>query len=202
MALHDDVGQGWRSHYNNGSADQSSAMNSRRSRRGSSSHCTRQRGSRLFIYLVLSALFANANLLTASSDEYSARPYAGDDLFADTWVATDGAGRQAPGFAECGKIKPDKWVGIFYWTWHTRGRAGPNDNTKLLGQAGNGPVQWPPSGDYHWGEPELGYYVMTDPFVIRKRASMLADAGIDVVIFDTTNLSTSPADTNRARAGR
>jgi len=48
-------------------------------------------------------------------------------------------------------------------------------------------VPWPPPGDYHWGEPELGYYVMTDPFVIRKHASMLADAGIDVIIFDTTN---------------
>jgi len=102
-------------------------------------------------------------------------------------VATDGAGRKVPGFAECGKVKPDKWVGIFYWTWHTRDRSGPNDNTKLLAQAGNGPVQWPPPGDYHWGEPELGYYVMTDPFVIRKHASMLADAGVDVVIFDTTN---------------
>jgi hypothetical protein len=28
---------------------------------------------------------------------------------------------------------------------------------------------------------------MTDPFVIRKHASMLADAGIDVIVFDTTN---------------
>jgi hypothetical protein len=28
---------------------------------------------------------------------------------------------------------------------------------------------------------------MTDPFVIRKHASMLADAGIDVILFDTTN---------------
>ena len=30
---------------------------------------------------------------------------------------------------------------------------------------------------------------MTDPFVIRKHASMLADAGIDVIIFDTDELA-------------
>ena len=140
-----------------------------------------------FSCLAWAAALASTNVLPASPAEYSAGAYAGDDVFADTWVATDGAGRQVPGFAECGKIKPDKWVGIFYWTWHTHGRSGPNDNTKLLAQAGNGPILWPPPGDYHWGEPELGYYVMTDPFVIRKHASMLADAGVDVIIFDTTN---------------
>jgi hypothetical protein len=49
-------------------------------------------------------------------------------------------------------------------------------------------VNWPAKGaPHHWGEPELGYYLMTDPFVIRKHATMLADAGIDVVLFDTTN---------------
>ncbi|MCP4709287.1 MAG: hypothetical protein GY869_11730, partial [Planctomycetes bacterium] len=79
-------------------------------------------------------------------------------------------------------------VGIFYWTWHTPGRGGPNDNTKLLATVKDGTVEWPAKqGSHHWGEPELGYYQMTDPFVIRKHASMLVDAGVDVVIFDTTN---------------
>src|SRR5712691_7007019 len=63
-------------------------------RSGSSSHCIRQRGRRLSIYLVWTAVLANTNLLAASPAEYSATPYAGDDLFADTWVATDGAGRK------------------------------------------------------------------------------------------------------------
>ncbi|HEY5119153.1 MAG TPA: hypothetical protein VII90_06825, partial [Anaerolineales bacterium] len=93
-----------------------------------------------------------------------------------------------PGFRECGPVKSNKWVGIFYWTWHTRNHAGPNDNTQLLATARNGRVLWPTNGaPHHWGEPELGYYVMTDPFVIHKHASMLADAGIDVILFDTTN---------------
>ena len=124
----------------------------------------------------------------AGTSEYQGKPYAGDDVFADTWAATDALGRLAPGFAETGAVKPDKKVGIFYWTWHVPHNDGPNDNTKILATAKDGRVNWPKNGGpYHWGEPELGYYVMTDPFVIRKHASMLADAGVDVVIFDTTN---------------
>jgi hypothetical protein len=109
------------------------------------------------------------------------------DLYADTWVATDALGRTQPGHGEVGPPKQDKWVGIFYWTWHIQ-RGGPNDNTKLIATAEDGVVAWPGNGaPHHWGEPELGYYLMTDPFVIRKHASMLSDAGIDVVLFDTTN---------------
>ena len=110
------------------------------------------------------------------------------DLQSDTWVATDALGRTQPTVDETGPVKPEKWVGIFYWTWHRAFTTGPNDNTKLIAAAGDGPVEWPNNGaPNHWGEPELGYYRMTDPFVIRKHASMLSDAGVDVVLFDTTN---------------
>ncbi len=124
--------------------------------------------------------------------EFQGASYAGSDLFADTWVATDGLGRTLPGLRECGPVKQGKWVGIFYWTWHTglhHGAAGlPADNSKLLALAKAGRVPWPKGSQTHyWGEPELGYYRMTDPFVIRKHASMLVDAGIDVILFDTTN---------------
>src|SRR5690606_18281553 len=104
-------------------------------------------------------------------------PYTDGDLYADTWVATDALGREVPGFEQAGPVKQEKWVGIFYWTWHTHNRPGPNDNTKILVNAKDGKVEWPPNhAPHHWGEPELGYYVMTDPFVIRKHASMLVDA--------------------------
>lgn len=111
------------------------------------------------------------------------------DLYADTWVATDALGRNQPDFTTCGPPKKDKWVGIFYWTWHHGSPDGPNDNTKIIGDTPVGEkVNWPENrAPYHWGEPELGYYVMTDPFVIRKHASMLVDAGVDAVFFDTTN---------------
>ncbi len=126
-------------------------------------------------------------LLVASA--FQGKPYEGGDLFSDTWVATDGAGRTQPEFAEAGPVKPNKWVGIFYWTWHVPNSNGPNDITKIIAAAGNSDtIDWPKNGaPFHWGEPELGYYCIRDPFVIRKHASMLADAGVDVILFDATN---------------
>lgn len=110
------------------------------------------------------------------------------DLLADTWIATDAIGRKLPSATECGAPKADKFVGMFYWTWHVP-RPGPYDNTKIIAKADGDSVPWQSrvTDAHHWGEPELGYYRMTDPFVIRKHASMLADAGVDVIIFDTTN---------------
>ena len=54
-----------------------------------------------------------------------------------------------------------------------------------MGSAGRPPITG--------ARPELGYYISTDPFVIRKHASMLADAGVDVVIFDTPPILRSPS---------
>ncbi len=145
--------------------------------------------TRLMLGVAVVAAGSGLAAQAAPPETFAGKPYAGDDVYADTWVATDALGRQAPGRAEAGPVKTGKWVGIFYWTWHRPNPDGPNDVTKLIGDTPDGaPVNWPQNGaPYHWGEPELGYYVMTDPFVIRKHASMLCDAGIDVVLFDTTN---------------
>ena len=125
----------------------------------------------------------------AGAEPFAGKPYTDADLRADTWVATDALGRTQPTVDDARPVQKDKWVGIFYWTWHVpRGTGGPNDNTKLIATAKDGKVDWPENGaPHHWGEPELGYYMMTDPFVIRKHASMLVDAGVDVVLFDSTN---------------
>lgn len=40
---------------------------------------------------------------------------------------------------------------------------------------------------YFWGEPLYGFYTTIDKFVLRKHAELLADAGVDVIIFDCTN---------------
>ncbi|HOJ68409.1 MAG TPA: thrombospondin type 3 repeat-containing protein [Candidatus Hydrogenedentes bacterium] len=111
------------------------------------------------------------------------------DIYPDTWVATDALGRTVPVHEEVGSPRPGKWVGIFYWTWHIHYLDGPHNLSQIVAGIPEGtPITWPSlNGPYHWGEPELGYYVMTDPFVIRKHASMLADAGVDVIFFDTTN---------------
>ena len=114
----------------------------------------------------------------------------GRDLFSDTWVATDALNRQLPGYKKCGAVKSNKFVGIFYWTWHTKERQGPYDVTKIIKKSkktGGLPKWGPWFRAHHWSEPELGYYISTDPYIHRKHASMLVDAGVDVVIFDTSN---------------
>lgn len=113
----------------------------------------------------------------------------GRDLYSDTWVATDALGRKLPGFETCGAPKSNKFIGIFYWTWHHRNHGGPHDVTKILAESKRTgePPKWGPPGTHHWGEPELGYYIAEDPYVNRKHAAMLCDAGVDVIIFDTSN---------------
>jgi len=37
------------------------------------------------------------------------------------------------------------------------------------------------------GEPLYGYYLVSDPWVLRRHAHLLADAGVDTLIFDVTN---------------
>lgn len=40
------------------------------------------------------------------------------DVRPDTWVATDGLGRTLSGYNEVGPKREDRFVGLFYWTWH------------------------------------------------------------------------------------
>lgn len=120
------------------------------------------------------------------------------DIYADTWVATDALGRKMPSFEEVGPLKDDKRrvVGVFYITWHTQG-------LKNLSQPYNANVTaileedstarfdsnhklWY-TNSYHWGEPEMGYFLSQDDWVIRKDMSMLADAGVDLLVMDVTN---------------
>lgn len=121
------------------------------------------------------------------------------DLYSDTWVASDALGRKMPTFNEVGPVKTDKKrvVSIFYITWHTEDNftkfKSPYsaDVSKILRMDpnarldGNNPL-WT-EGSYHWGEPEMGYFLSQDEYVIRKDMSMLADAGVDVLVLDVTN---------------
>lgn len=123
----------------------------------------------------------------------------------DHWMLTDALGRKACGYDEAGDRKEDRFVGMFYWTWHQGfDAAGGNDDTSVevknisevirqhpeamndynhpaWGEPGKRP------GVFYWDEPIFGYYKTTDPWVLRKHAEMLADAGIDCVFFDCTN---------------
>ena len=118
------------------------------------------------------------------------------------WPATDALGRTLPLSEEVGPVRKDRWVGIFYFLWHDNpgGKRpdgdGPYDISKIL-EADPDAVSkpesplWGPVGMYHyWGEPLYGYYRSDDPWVLRRHAHLLADAGVDTLIFDTTNAVT------------
>ncbi len=112
----------------------------------------------------------------------------------DGWEATDMLGRKVFSVEDVGAFKPDKKVGIFYWTWreHAVGLKAVNVS-KLLDEF--------PAAEYnrdhpgwggkdiqpHWGEPRFGFYRNSDPYVIRHHAAMLSDAGVDFLLFDCTN---------------
>ncbi len=118
------------------------------------------------------------------------------DLYSDTWVATDALGRSMPTNADVGAPKADKQVGIFYFLWQERPDDEVNDLTKIFKADPENPQYGGVPSFHWWGEPLFGYYVGFDPFVIRKHAQMLSDAGVDVMIFDTTNGATYPKTYN------
>ena len=125
-------------------------------------------------------------------------PSADRDIYSDTWVATDALGRTMPDQSQVGAVKTDqkRVVGIFYITWHGDQLAQLKppylaDVTKVLKKDPTARLDpdhplWIESS-YHWGEPEMGYFLSKDEYVIRKDLSMLADAGVDVLIMDVTN---------------
>ena len=137
---------------------------------------------------VLSACFLGGNLSAQSNlTNYSAG-----------LPATDALGRKLPTHEEVGPLKKDKFVGIFYWTWHTQ-QSNNSDAAYNVSEIlekkpeaihdYHDPI-WPSrgqAGSFFWAEPLYGYYLDTDRWVLYKHAEMLADAGVDMVMFDCTN---------------
>ncbi len=119
-----------------------------------------------------------------------------------SWPAMDALGRKLPMPEEVGQPKPDRFVGIFYFLWHNQAHdapskdGGPYDVSKILAKDPDAVKKpdsplWGPHGGWHtWGEPLYGYYLSSDPWVLRRHANLLADAGIDTLIFDATNAVT------------
>jgi hypothetical protein len=121
------------------------------------------------------------------------------DTMADTWVATDSLGRQVPTNDQVGPPRKDKAVGVFYFLWlGQHGTNGPFDVTRILSLSPHAmarpddPAWGPPHAYHHWGQPLFDYYLSDDAWVLRKHAQMLADADVDVIIFDVTNQVTYP----------
>ena len=117
----------------------------------------------------------------------------------DSWAATDALGRKVRDYQEAGDKRQDKFVAMFYWTWHQ----GDDDTTYQVKNITEIVRKHPEAlrnynhpawgdkqpGFLFWEQPLLGYYKTTDPWVLRKHAEMLADAGVDAVFFDCTNAS-------------
>src|SRR5699024_6338856 len=75
-------------------------------------------------------------------------------------------------------------------THNNDGKKGPDNVTEILQENPENP-DWG-SGTHYWAEPETGYYISTDKWMIRRHARMLSDAGVDVIVFDVTNNITYP----------
>lgn len=109
----------------------------------------------------------------------------------------DALGRQLPSREEAGPLRPDRYVGLFYFLWlGQHGTQGPYDNSKIVSkwpEAVQDPEHpaWGPVQAFHfWGEPLYGYYQGDDEWVLRKHVQLLTAAGVDFLVFDTTNSST------------
>lgn len=109
-----------------------------------------------------------------------------------SFTATDELGRQT---VSAGASK--KQVGIFYFLFCGDGdTSGPYDIQKIIAndpQAYLSGERWEAAGggpflsSHHWGEPLFGYYSVADRWVLSRHCQMLTDAGVDFLVFDTTN---------------
>lgn len=131
--------------------------------------------------------------LAASAQAPAVSALPARDLQSDAWVGTDALGRTLPTGTQVRAAHADRFVGIFYFVWHSRTDE-PFDNSKSLAVNPVNPSYGPVPSFHWWGEPAVGYFRSDDPWVARKNLQMLADAGVDVLFLDMTNAATYPAD--------
>ncbi|MBA4166206.1 MAG: hypothetical protein H0X41_01430, partial [Chitinophagaceae bacterium] len=68
----------------------------------------------------------------------------------DNWVATDALGRPLPDYQQCGPVKKDRYVGMFYFMTHvTPGGSGPYNVSEIIKANPDAP-QWG-TGSHYWG---------------------------------------------------
>jgi len=147
-----------------------------------------RRGGMALVVGAAVILFAGVGAM-AEGDAAPAR-----DVFSDTWAATDALGRHVAMADTARPYSPGRYVCMFYFLWlgpHANG--GPWDVTRILRMdpgamnKPDSPLWGPLHAPHHWGEALFGYYLTDDPWVLRKHAQMLADAGVDAIVFDTSN---------------
>ncbi len=121
------------------------------------------------------------------------------------WSGIDALERSVDTASVVGTPKPNRVTAIFYFLWHdvtlpkVAYHDGPPDVSQIL-KLDPDAVKKPNMElwtnqvglSHYWSEPLYGYYKADDPWVLRRHAFLLADAGIDFLIFDTTNAVTYP----------
>ncbi len=112
----------------------------------------------------------------------------------DTWVFTDGLGRTALTYEDVGAPRDNKTVAMFYWTWHIDGfLADKPVNLQEYSEKYPDAMRdynheiWKDTSTYWWNESIYGFYSGDDPWVLRKQAELLTNAGVDVIFTDNTN---------------
>ncbi|MDP4133043.1 MAG: stalk domain-containing protein, partial [Bacillota bacterium] len=102
-------------------------------------------------------------------------------------------GRKAADYEEVGGVKDNKYVGMMYWNWHVNADSlGVQIPSQII-------AQYPEAKDDYfnkawqvkksfWNEPLFGFYSSWDYWVYRKHAELLANAGVDVVFLDYSNV--------------
>ena len=120
------------------------------------------------------------------------------------WRAADDLGRVVSAPKDVPEFRPDRKVGLFYFLWLDgdiprdrnlpEGENGPYDVSKLEtidpAPAQNDALTGTDAQMHYWGEPLFGYYASSDPYVLRRHIRLIADAGVDTLIFDVTNAVT------------
>ena len=112
--------------------------------------------------------------------------------------ATDALGRKLPTQAQAGALRQDRVVGMFYFLTHGAygpDARGPADVTKILKEHPEAiwdfdHPAWCDGAPLYWGEPLFGYYYLDDKWVLRRHIKLLTMAGVDFLVFDTTNRKT------------
>ena len=94
--------------------------------------------------------------------------------YANSYPATDALGRKLPTSEDVGTPRKGKYVGLFYWTWHTNFAhmdvCIPSQYIAKAPEAAedyNHPIWRKDITSHFWGEPLFGFYRDTDKWVLR-----------------------------------
>ena len=108
--------------------------------------------------------------------------------------AMDDLGRLLPGEAQTGPQRKDRVVGCFYFLTQGAGARptpAPCNVTRLIKEHPEALQNYDDpawgKGASYWSEPLFGYYFQDDRWVLRRHVKLLTAAGVDFLIFDTTN---------------